>query len=93
MHTNWLTRRVTIGGVSTQIAIRLDDAELAALDAEVRAGRAASRSDAVRRGIAYIRRAQRYREDEQRLIELACRGESVYPDLDGLLDLPHPPLD
>jgi Arc/MetJ-type ribon-helix-helix transcriptional regulator len=79
--------------VSTQIAIRLDDEELAALDAEVRAGRAASRSDAVRRGIAYIQRAQRYREDEQRLIELARRGESVYPDLDGLLDLPHPPID
>ena len=79
--------------MSTQIAIRLDDEELAALDAEVRAGRAVSRSDAVRRGIAYIQRAQRYREDEQRLIELARRGESVYPDLDGVLDLPHPPID
>ncbi|MDP9407336.1 MAG: ribbon-helix-helix domain-containing protein, partial [Actinomycetota bacterium] len=36
--------------MSTQIAIRLDDDELAALDSEVREGRAVSRSDAVRRG-------------------------------------------
>jgi Arc/MetJ-type ribon-helix-helix transcriptional regulator len=79
--------------VGTQIAIRLDNQELAALDAEVTAGRAASRSDAVRRGIAYLQREQRYRGEEATLVELARRGESVYPDLDGVLDLPHPPLD
>jgi Arc/MetJ-type ribon-helix-helix transcriptional regulator len=79
--------------MSTQIAVRLDDDELAALDAEVTSGRAASRSDAVRRGIAYLRREQRYRLEEATLLDLARRGESVYPDLDGLLDLPHPPLD
>jgi Arc/MetJ-type ribon-helix-helix transcriptional regulator len=79
--------------MSTQIAIRLDDDELAALDAEVAAGRAASRSEAVRRGIARLQRDQRYRGEEPTLIELARQGEAVYPDLDGLLDLPHRPLD
>lgn len=79
--------------MTTQIAIRLDDHELAALDAEVAEGRAANRSEAVRRGIARLLRDQRYRAEEATLIELARRGEPVYPDLDGLLDLPHRPLD
>lgn len=79
--------------MSTQIAIRLDEAALAALDAEVRAGRAASRSDAVRRGIAYLQREQRYRGEEAALVELARRGEAVYPDLAGFGDGPHPALD
>jgi Arc/MetJ-type ribon-helix-helix transcriptional regulator len=78
--------------VSTQIAVRLDDSDLAALDAEVAAGRAANRSDAVRRGIARLQRDQRYRGEEATLIELARRGDLVYPDLDVILDLPHPPL-
>lgn len=79
--------------MSTQIAVRLDEGELAALDAEVAQGRAASRSEAVRRGIARLQRDQRYREDEDRLIELVRQGEAVYPDLDGLLDLSKPQLD
>jgi len=79
--------------VSTQIAIRLDDDELAALDAEVRAGRAASRSDAVRRGIAYVQRAQRYRAEDAVPRALAIRGESVHPGLEGLGEVPTPPLD
>jgi Arc/MetJ-type ribon-helix-helix transcriptional regulator len=79
--------------VTTQIAIRLDGNELAALDAEVAQGRAASRSDAVRRGIAYLQRAQRYRDEELRLVELARRGESAYPEFDGLLTAEHPSLD
>ncbi len=79
--------------MTTQIAVRLDDEELAALDAEVAEGRAVNRSDAVRRGIARLRRDQRYRGEEANLIELARRGEVVYPDLDGALDLPHPALD
>ena len=79
--------------MSTRIAIRLDDDELAALDAEVRAGRAASRSDAVRRGIAYIQRDQRYRAEDATLSELARRGEPVHPDFEGMRELPHPPLD
>lgn len=83
----------TLGLMTTQIAVRLDGAELEALDTEVAEGRAASRSDAVRRGIAYLRRAQRHRDEEARLTELARRGELVYPDLDGLLDTERPPLD
>jgi len=79
--------------VSTQIAIRLDDEDVAALDAEVREGRAESRSDAVRRGIAYLRREQRYRGEEAVLADLARRGGPVYPDLDGVLDISRPPLD
>ena len=79
--------------MTTQIAIRLDDRELAALDAEVLEGRAANRSEAVRRGIARLRREQRYRGEEATLIDLARRGESVYPDLEGVLDLAHPTLD
>jgi Arc/MetJ-type ribon-helix-helix transcriptional regulator len=79
--------------MTTQIAIRLDDGELAALDIEVVEGRAANRSEAVRRGIARLQRDQRYRGEEATLIDLARRGEAVYPDLDGLLDLPHPALD
>jgi Arc/MetJ-type ribon-helix-helix transcriptional regulator len=79
--------------VSTQIAIRLDDEELAALDAEVAEGRAASRSDAVRRSIGYLQRQRRYRSDEARLLELARRGDLVDPDLEAWVDLPPPPLD
>ncbi len=79
--------------MTTQIAIRLDDGELAALDIEVVDGRAANRSEAVRRGIARLQRDQRYRGEEATLIELARRGEAVYPDLDGLLHLPRPALD
>ena len=79
--------------MTTQIAIRLDGTELAALDTEVAEGRATSRSDAVRRGIAYLRRAQRYRGEETRLIELARTGGSIYPDLDDMVVADHPPLD
>jgi len=79
--------------MSTQIAVRLEEAEVAALDIEVAEGRAANRSDAVRHGIARLRRDQRYRGEEATLIELARRGEPVYPDLDGILDLPRPSLD
>lgn len=79
--------------MSTQIAIRLDDQELAALDAEIAEGRAANRSDAVRRSIGRLQREQRYRGEEATLIELARRGEVVYPDLVGVPDLVHPALD
>lgn len=79
--------------MTTQIAVRLDDDELATLDAEVAAGRAASRSEAVRRSILRLQREQRYRQDEAILLDLARRGESVYPDLEGVLDLPRPQLD
>lgn len=79
--------------MSTQIAIRLNADELDALDVEVQEGRAASRSEAVRHGIAYMKREQRYRGEEAKLIEIARRDESVYPDLEGVLDLPNASLD
>ena len=79
--------------MTTQIAIRLDGDELAALDAEVAEGRATNRSDAVRRGIAQLQRAQRYRHEEARLVELARKGEPIYPDLAGILSMDHPALD
>lgn len=79
--------------MTTQIAVRLDDRELAALDTEVVEGRAANRSEAVRHGIARLQRDQRYRGEEAVLLDLARRGEPVYPDLDGLLELPRPTLD
>lgn len=79
--------------MTTQIAVRLDDAEVAALDAEVAQGRAANRSDALRRTIAQLQREQRYRGEEAVLLEIARRGEPLYPDLDGILDLPHPQMD
>lgn len=79
--------------MSIQIAIRVEDGELATLDAEVAEGRAANRSEAVRQGIARLQRDRRYRGEEAVLVELARRGESVYPDLDGMLDLPRPALD
>ena len=79
--------------MTTQIAIRLDDRELAALDAEVVEGRAANRSEAVRHGIARLQRDQRYRGEEAVLLDVARRGEPIYPGLVGALDLPHPALD
>gem|GEM_PF-982988 len=79
--------------MSPQITVRLEDAELAALDVEVAEGRAASRSDAVRHGIARLRRDKRSRGEGAALIELARRGEHVYPDLDDNFDLPRPALD
>lgn len=79
--------------MTIQIAVRLNDQDLATLDAEVAAGRAANRSEAVRHGIARLQRDQRYRNEDAILAELARRNETIYPDLDGLLDLSHPPLD
>jgi Arc/MetJ-type ribon-helix-helix transcriptional regulator len=79
--------------MSTQIAIRLHEQELAALDREVAEGRAASRADAVRRGITYLERAQRYRGEEETLLGLVRNADVVYPDLEVLLDLPHPRFD
>ncbi|SER17954.1 ribbon-helix-helix protein, CopG family [Microlunatus flavus] len=80
--------------MTTQIAVRLEDAELAALDAEVAAGRAQNRSDAVRRTIARLQREQRYAAEESVMLELARRGEPLYPDLEPLLrSAAHPELD
>lgn len=79
--------------MGAQIAVRLDDAELGALDAEVAQGRANNRSDAVRHSIARLQREQRYRSEEAVLVALTAQGEAVYPDFDGLRDLRSPDLD
>lgn len=79
--------------MGTQIAVRLDETELATLDAEVAEGRAVNRSDAVRQAVARLERAQRYRRDDAVLVPLAAAGESVYPELEGMHHLDLPPLD
>ena len=79
--------------MTTQIAVRLDSEELAALDSEIAQGRAVNRSDAVRRSIARLQRDQRYRSEEAILVALARSGEALYPDLEGVVDLPRPSLD
>jgi len=50
--------------MTTKIAIRLTDGELAVLDAEITEGRAANRSEAIRHGIARLQRDRRYRAEE-----------------------------
>jgi len=67
--------------MSSQIAIRLEESELAVLDAEVSDGHAATRSDAVRRAIAYLNRQRGYRRDAAILADVAAAGEVLYPDL------------
>jgi len=67
-----------------QIAIRLEDSELAVLDAQVKAGRAKSRSDAVRQSIAYLERRRQYREDAEILTSLRDQGQAPYPDLESI---------
>lgn len=83
--------RVPTRTSTTRITVRLSPDELAALDAEVAEGEADSRSDAMRRSIARLRRDQRYRAEERVLVDLARRGEPVHPDLEGLV-APHPAL-
>jgi Arc/MetJ-type ribon-helix-helix transcriptional regulator len=51
-----------LGGMSQQIAIRLEDDDLTALDAAVAAGYFPSRAAAVRAGIRELLREQRNRE-------------------------------
>ena len=67
--------------MSTQIAVRLEPREIAALDAEVAAGRARNRSEAVRRSIAYLKRYHEYQIEAEVLKKFADTGEQLYPDL------------
>jgi len=79
---------------STLVAVRLTDPELTTLDAEIEAGRAQNRSDAIRSSLRYLARRQRYAEEATILAELAERGEAVYPDLEGLFErFDYPGLD
>ena len=80
--------------MSKQITVRLPDEQVAYLDSEVAAGRAASRAAAVGRA---LRREQRRHRAEQDLTAVLDAGADpdldslqdwaatrVYPDLDGL---------
>jgi len=67
--------------MSSQIAVRLGDTELAILDFEVASGRAHNRSDAVRRSIVYLNRYRAYRRDADIMADRQAAGEPLYPDL------------
>jgi len=67
--------------MSSQIAIRLSDEELAILDAEVTSGRARNRSDAARQSIAYLDRYRGYHQDADIMARVRATGEELYPDL------------
>ena len=67
--------------MSSQIAIRLDDTELAILDSEVASGRARNRSDAVRHSIVYLDRYRAYHHDATIIAQIRATGEPLYPDL------------
>jgi Arc/MetJ-type ribon-helix-helix transcriptional regulator len=51
-----------VSGVSQQIAVRLDDDDLAALDQAIARGRYPSRAAAIRAGVEFVLREERDRE-------------------------------
>ena len=61
--------------MTTQVPVRLTDADLAALDEAVAKGSFASRSDALRTGLKAVLREQREREID----ESYRRGYGAYP--------------
>ena len=71
-----------LDGMSQQIAIRLDDEDLTALDAAVAAGRYPSRAAAVRAGIGELLREQRDRE----IAEAYRRAYSEHPQEPGFAE-------
>ncbi|MDR0783862.1 MAG: ribbon-helix-helix domain-containing protein [Propionibacteriaceae bacterium] len=71
--------------MTTQIAVRLTEEELATLDLEVASGRANSRSDALRQSISYLDRARGYRRDAEIAAVVRARGEDLYPDLASIV--------
>ncbi|PZS33785.1 MAG: hypothetical protein DLM61_04575, partial [Pseudonocardiales bacterium] len=62
--------------MSTQIAVRIPEGDLAALDDAVRAGRFASRAAAVREGLTRLLREERDRE----IAESYRRAYSKHPE-------------
>lgn len=67
--------------MTAQIAVRLDDDDVAFIDELVAGSRAASRADVVRRGLALLRRHEEaWRERE---IVAAITGP-LYPDLEPM---------
>lgn len=66
------------------MAVRLSRAEIGTLDAYVADGSAASRSAALRLGVAYLDRRLRYQSERAVLAAHAVEGAEIYPDLAGL---------
>jgi len=64
--------------MSTQIAVRLPDDQVAYIDAEIAAGRASSRADLIARLLVRERRRQRALDDVEKLKAAGLAGN---PDL------------
>lgn len=69
--------------MSTQIAVRLPDAQVAFLDREVSQGHATSRAELVSRA---LRRMERERVAARDLEIIIASGGNPYSDLDGMLE-------
>jgi Arc/MetJ-type ribon-helix-helix transcriptional regulator len=73
-------------GMSVQMTVRIPDRLAKYVDDRVEAGEAASRAEMITRALnALIQREER--EHEMALVDgLNDKGESLYPDLDGLAE-------
>lgn len=69
--------------MSTQIAVRLPDAQVAFLDREVSQGHATSRAELVSRA---LRRMERERIAARDLEIIIASGGNPYSDLEGMLE-------
>jgi Arc/MetJ-type ribon-helix-helix transcriptional regulator len=80
--------------MSVQMTIRIPDSLAKYVDERVESGGAASRAEMVARALDELMRREE-REREMALVdELNSRGESLYPDLDGLAEWgAHQPMD
>jgi Arc/MetJ-type ribon-helix-helix transcriptional regulator len=79
--------------MTTQMAFRLADREVAFLDSEIAAGRATSRTDALRKSIQEAARQRQFKLDEQRVAAVRAQGEPLYPDLEGIAGHHYPSID
>ena len=61
--------------MTIQVPVRLTESDVAALDAAVKRGRYANRSEALRAGLGYVLREEREREID----EAYARGYSAHP--------------
>jgi Arc/MetJ-type ribon-helix-helix transcriptional regulator len=75
---NWYHRFM-----STQIAVRLPDAQVAFLDREVSQGRASSRAELVSMALRRMERERVAVRDLEIIIEA---GGNPYPELEGMLE-------
>jgi Arc/MetJ-type ribon-helix-helix transcriptional regulator len=72
--------------MSVQMTVRIADELAAYVDAHVASGDATSRAQVISRALHRLMRSEE-REREIALVdELNARGESLYPDLDGLAE-------